>query len=58
LQARAKANIRTRTIAGIRSRIHADDHVFICSRTVSLPIEYGWKYNKILFAATIFRELL
>ena len=40
------------------SRIRADDHVFTRSRTASLPIEYGWKYNKILFAGTIFRELL
>ena len=58
LQARAKANIRPCTIAGIPSRIRANDHVFTRSRTASLPIEYSWKYNKILFAGTIFRELL
>ena len=40
LLARAKASIRPCTIAGIPSRIRAANHVFTCSRTASLPIEY------------------
>ena len=36
-----------------RSCLHPFTHRF-----TPPPIEYGWKYNKILFARTIFRELL